>query len=60
VTVTLEDGKTFTAEVLMVSVGRGPVSANLGYEEQGIAMDRGYVLVDDKCRTNVPGIMGSW
>jgi dihydrolipoamide dehydrogenase len=54
--VTLEDGKTFTAEVLMVSVGRGPVSANIGYEEQGIAMDRGYVLVDDKCRTNVPGI----
>ena len=56
VTVTLEDGKTFTAEVLLVAVGRGPVSANLGYEEQGINMDRGYVLVDDKCRTNVPGI----
>ena len=56
VTVTLEDGKTFTAEVLLVAVGRGPVSANLGYEEQGINMDRGYVLVDDKCRTNIPGI----
>lgn len=56
VTITLEDGKTFTAEVLLVAVGRGPVSANLGYEEQGITMDRGYVLVDDKCRTNVPGI----
>ena len=56
VTVTLEDGKTFTAEILLVAVGRGPVSANLGYEGQGITMDRGYVLVDDKCRTNVPGI----
>lgn len=56
VTITLEDGKTFTAEVLLVAVGRGPVSANLGYEEQGITMDRGYVLVDNKCRTNVPGI----
>ena len=56
VTVTLEDGKTFTAEILLVAVGRGPVSANLGYEEQGITMDRGYVLVDDKCRTNIPGI----
>ena len=56
VTVTLEDGKTFSAEVLLVAVGRGPVSANLGYEEQGITMDRGYILVDDKCRTNVPGI----
>lgn len=56
VTVTLEDGKTFTAEILLVAVGRGPVSANLGYEAQGITMDRGYVLVDEKCRTNIPGI----
>ena len=56
VTVTLEDGKTFTSEVLLVAVGRGPVSANLGYEEAGLTMDRGYVLVDNKCRTNVPGI----
>ena len=56
VTITLEDGKTFSAEVLLVAVGRGPVSANLGYEEQGIKMDRGYILVDDKCRTSVPGI----
>ena len=56
VTVTLEDGKTFTAEILLIAVGRGPVSANLGYEAQGITMDRGYVLVDDKCRTNIPGI----
>ena len=56
VTVTLEDGKTFTAEVLLVAVGRGPVSANLGYEEAGLSMDRGYVLVDNKCRTNIPGI----
>ena len=56
VTVTLEDGKTFSAEVLLVAVGRGPVSANLGYEEQGIKMDRGYILVDNKCRTNVAGI----
>ena len=56
VTVELEDRKTFTADVLLVAVGRGPVSANLGYEEQGITMDRGYVLVDNKCRTNVPGI----
>ena len=56
VTVTLENGATHTADVLLVAVGRGPVSAGLGYEEQGIAMDRGYVLVDNKCRTNVPGI----
>ncbi len=55
-TVTLEDGKSFSAEVLLVAVGRGPVSAGLGYEEAGIKIDRGYILVDEKCRTNVPGI----
>ncbi len=56
VSVTLEDGKIVSAELLMVSVGRGPVSANIGYEAAGITMDRGYVLVDEKCRTNIPGI----
>lgn len=56
VTVTLENGKEFVADLLLVAVGRGPVSANLGYEEQGIAMDRGYITVDNKCRTNIPGI----
>ncbi len=56
VTITLENGAKHTADVLLVAVGRGPVSANLGYEGQGITMDRGYVMVDEKCRTNVPGI----
>lgn len=56
VTVTLENGSTHSADLLLVAVGRGPVSQGLGYEEQGIAMDRGYVLVDDKCRTNIAGI----
>ena len=56
VTVTLEDGSTFTAEVLLVAVGRGPVTTGIGYEEQGLTMDRGYLIVDEKCRTNVPGI----
>ncbi|MCX6429459.1 MAG: dihydrolipoyl dehydrogenase [Actinobacteria bacterium] len=56
VKVTLEDGKEFEADLLLVAVGRGPVSANLGYEEQGLAMERGYITVDNKCRTSVPGI----
>ena len=56
VVVTLENGRTLDAELLLVAVGRGPVSAGLGYEEAGIAMDRGYVLVNEYCQTNVPGI----
>ncbi|CAJ63791.1 MULTISPECIES: dihydrolipoyl dehydrogenase [Frankia] len=56
VTVSLESGTTIDAELLLVAVGRGPVSAGLGYEEVGIATDRGYVLVDRFLRTNVPTV----
>jgi dihydrolipoamide dehydrogenase len=56
VTVTLEDGKTFDGEVLLVAVGRGPVSDGLGYAEAGVAMDRGFVTVDAHCRTSLPGV----
>jgi dihydrolipoamide dehydrogenase len=56
VTITLENGATHTADVLLVAVGRGPVTSGIGYEEQGIAMDRGYITVDEKCRTSVPGV----
>jgi dihydrolipoamide dehydrogenase len=56
VTVTLEGGATIDAELLLVAVGRGPVSAGLGYDDVGVAMDRGFVLVDELCRTNIPTI----
>ena len=56
VVVTLEGGKTIEAEYLLVAVGRGPVSAGLGYEENGVATERGFVLVDEYCQTNVPTI----
>jgi len=56
ITVTLEGGTTIDAELLLVAVGRGPVSAGLGYEEAGVPMDRGYVLVDEYCQTSVPTI----
>ena len=56
VTVTLEGGKTLEAEFLLVAVGRGPVSAGLGYEEAGVAVERGFVVVDEVCQTNVPTI----
>jgi dihydrolipoamide dehydrogenase len=56
VTVTLEGGKTLDAEILLVAVGRGPVSAGLGYEEAGVHTERGFVMVDEYCQTNVPTI----
>ncbi|MFK3833779.1 dihydrolipoyl dehydrogenase [Microbacterium sp. NPDC087868] len=56
VTVTLEDGKEFTADYLLVAVGRGPVTADLGFEEAGVVLDRGFVTVDHDLRTGVPGV----
>jgi dihydrolipoamide dehydrogenase len=56
VTVTLEGGATIDAELMLVAVGRGPVSAGLGYDQVGVAMDRAFVLVDEYCRTNIPSI----
>ena len=56
VRVTVECGDTYDADLLLVAVGRGPRTADLGYEAQGIAMDRGFVLTDERLRTNVEGV----
>jgi dihydrolipoamide dehydrogenase len=51
--VSLEDGRTVDAEYLLVAVGRGPRTQGLGYEEQGVPMDRGFVLTDERLHTGV-------
>jgi dihydrolipoamide dehydrogenase len=56
VTVTLEDGTTYSADVLLVAVGRGPRTQGLGYEEQGVRVDRGFVLTDERLHTGVANI----
>jgi dihydrolipoamide dehydrogenase len=57
-TAELPGGKTqsLQSEFVLVATGRGPVTGGLGAEELGIAMERGYVRVDELYRTNVPGI----
>ncbi len=54
--VTLESGKTFDADLLLVAVGRGPRTADLGFEAQGITMDRGFVIVDERLHTGIGNI----
>jgi dihydrolipoamide dehydrogenase len=56
VAVTVEGGDVIEAEMLLVAVGRGPTTDGLGYDEQGVAMDRGFVLADERCRTNLEGV----
>jgi dihydrolipoyl dehydrogenase len=50
------DGGVYEAEVLLIAVGRGPVTENMGFEQVGVKMERGFVLTDAYCRTNVPGV----
>jgi dihydrolipoamide dehydrogenase len=56
VTVSLESGEEIEADLLLVAVGRGPNTAGHGYEEAGIAMERGFVLADDRLRTNLQNV----
>jgi dihydrolipoamide dehydrogenase len=56
VTVSLEDGTAISADLLLVAVGRGPNTSGMGYEEQGVAMERGWVLADDHLRTNLANV----
>ncbi|WP_265444148.1 dihydrolipoyl dehydrogenase [Flexivirga meconopsidis] len=56
VTVTLDSGETVTSDLLLVAVGRGPVTDDLGYAEAGVTLDRGYVITDERLRTGVPGV----
>ncbi|MBM2615128.1 dihydrolipoyl dehydrogenase [Actinoplanes sp. LDG1-06] len=53
---TIAGGETVEAEVLLVAVGRGPTTANLGYEQQGITLDRGFVITNERLHTGVGNI----
>jgi dihydrolipoamide dehydrogenase len=56
VVVSLESGEKLEAELLLVAVGRGPNTTGLGYEENGISMDRGFVLTNERLQTSIPGV----
>jgi dihydrolipoamide dehydrogenase len=56
VQVSLEDGTTYDADLLLVAVGRGPATQGLGFEEAGVKTDRGFVLTDERLQTSVPGV----
>ena len=56
VTVSLESGEEIGADLLLVAIGRGPNTANAGYEEAGVTMERGFVLTDERLRTNLDNV----
>ena len=50
------EAKTIDADVVLVAVGRRPVTEGLGLEAVGVKTERGQVVVDARFATNVPGI----
>jgi len=59
VRVRVSDGQgeqSLEAERVLVAIGVAPNSEGLGLEEVGVALDRGYVEIDEFMRTGVPGI----
>jgi dihydrolipoamide dehydrogenase len=53
-----KDGKPvpLEAEVLLVAIGRRPVTENIGLEDLGVKLDGGFVEVDGMMQSSVPGI----
>lgn len=56
VRVTLGDGTTVEGDVVLIAVGRRPVTDGTGIEEAGVTLDRGYVSVDEWCETSISGV----
>src|SRR5262249_17944606 len=52
-----EEPREIAGSHVLLAVGRVPNTSDLGLDQAGVATDaRGYIVVDDELRTNVPGI----
>ena len=56
-----KDGETHTVEgdKILLSVGRRPVTKGFGLENIGVELFRNGIKVDEKMRTNVPGVFAA-
>jgi dihydrolipoamide dehydrogenase len=50
------EAKTVTAEVVLVAVGRGPVTDGLGLESTRARVEKGYIQVNERLETDEPGV----
>jgi dihydrolipoamide dehydrogenase len=53
-----KDGKPqkIKGEKLLLAIGRKPVTEGYGLEKLGVELEKGGVKIDEKCRTNIPGV----
>jgi dihydrolipoamide dehydrogenase len=52
----LADGQPLEAELVLVAVGRGPQTSDLGYPEAGVELEDGFVRVNERLETSVPRV----
>jgi dihydrolipoamide dehydrogenase len=56
-TVHFGDDESIDVDLVVMAIGRRPLSDNAGLETTGVAVDdRGFVVVDEWCRTGEPGV----
>jgi dihydrolipoamide dehydrogenase len=56
VRVELANGQLLEAEIMLVAVGRGPQTADLGYQEAGVDLEDGFVTVTERLETSTPRV----
>jgi dihydrolipoamide dehydrogenase len=50
------ESQTLEVDRVLIGIGFAPNSENLGLDKVGVKIERGFIQVDDKMQTNVPGI----
>ncbi|OPZ98312.1 MAG: Dihydrolipoyl dehydrogenase [Planctomycetes bacterium ADurb.Bin412] len=53
---TVKGGQVFDTTLALVCTGRRPMSEDLGLEKVGVVMEKGFIKIDEQCRTNIPNI----
>jgi dihydrolipoamide dehydrogenase len=59
VTLSFESGgkkETLDIDCVLVAAGRAPNVEGLGLEEAGVTLEKGFVKIDARCATSVPGV----
>jgi dihydrolipoamide dehydrogenase len=53
VRVSMENDDTVEGDILLIAIGRRPVSEDMGFEDVGVTLEKGYVTIDEYCRTGL-------
>ena len=56
VAATLQNSKKIETTLSLVCTGRRPCTDDLGLETAKIATEKGFITIDDRCRTNLPNV----